>query len=141
WVIHIPFTATHYTKTPPDNILLPDIASSRYVTLLPDVAYTVPLLLIGVGLWTAWRAVNFPTFADFLIATEAEMNKVSWTTRRRLVQDTIVVLVTVVLFTVFLLVVDQLWGWVLTRETLGGIVPKAKAVDRNANQDVQERPY
>ena len=32
---------------------------------------------------------------DFLIATEAEMNKVSWTTRKRLVKDTIVVLVTV----------------------------------------------
>jgi preprotein translocase SecE subunit len=141
WIIHIPFTATHYSKMPPDNVLLPDVASMRYVSLLPDVAYTVPLLIIALGVWVAWRAVNYPTFADFLIATEAEMNKVSWTTRRRLVQDTIVVLVTVVLFTIFLLVVDQVWGWVLTRETLGGIVPKAKAVDRNSNQDVQERPY
>ena len=51
-------------------------------------------------LWRAWRGmVNFPAFADFLIATEAEMNKVSWTTRKRLVQDTIVVLTTVVLMT------------------------------------------
>jgi preprotein translocase SecE subunit len=93
-------------------------------TLLPDIRYTVPILLIALGLWIAWRAVNFPAFADFLIATEAELNKVSWVTRRRLVQDTIVVLVTLVLFAVFLLLIDQLWGWLLTRETLGGIVPK-----------------
>jgi preprotein translocase SecE subunit len=145
WTVHIPFTSTNYIREAKgpglENVLVPDIASSRYVTLLPDVVYTVPLLLIGLSLWVSWRAVNYPVFADFLIATQAEMNKVSWTTRRRLVQDTIVVLVTVVLFTVFLLFVDQIWGWVLTRETLGGIVPKAKAVDRNANQDVQERPY
>ncbi|HLW64975.1 MAG TPA: preprotein translocase subunit SecE, partial [Gemmataceae bacterium] len=144
WTVHVPFTATNYVKELKGigpAILVPDIASSRYVTLLPDVAYTLPLLLVGLSVWVSWRAVNFPMFADFLIATQAEMNKVSWTTRRRLVQDTIVVLVTVVLFTVFLLFVDQVWGWVLTRETLGGIVPKAKAVDRSANQDVQERPY
>ncbi len=34
------------------------------------------------ALWLAWRVVNVPSFADFLIATEAELNKVSWTTRR-----------------------------------------------------------
>ena len=76
------------------------------------------LLLAAMGIWFAWRAVNFPTFADFLIATEAELNKVSWTSRKRLVQDTIVVLVTLFLFTIFLLVVDATWGWVLSRETL-----------------------
>ena len=55
-----------------------------------------------------------PTFADFLIATEAEMNKVSWTNRKRLVQDTVVVLVTVFLFTMFLFVVDILWIRILS---------------------------
>jgi preprotein translocase SecE subunit len=93
-------------------------------TLLPDIRYTVPLLLVAVGFWFSWRAVNFPSFADFLIATEAELNKVSWSNRKRLTQDTIVVLVTLILFAVFLLLIDQLWGWLLTRETLGGIVPK-----------------
>ena len=113
WIVHLPFAKTEF--------------GPRYVRLLPDIGLTVPLLLIGAGLWVAWRAVNYPTFADFLIATEAEMNKVSWSTRKRLVQDTIVVLTTVFLFAVFLLVVDQAWGWLLTRETLfGGIVPKPK---------------
>jgi len=83
--------------------------------LLQDVRFTVPLLLVAAALWFGWRLVNWPAFADFLIATEAEMNKVSWTTRKRLVQDTIVVLVTVVLFTVFLFVVDVTWGFLLAK--------------------------
>src|SRR5262249_27245960 len=57
------------------------------ITLLPSIQFTVPLLLILGALWLSWRAVNMPAFADFLIATEAEMNKVSWTTQKKLVQD------------------------------------------------------
>ena len=71
--------------------------SAATVTLLPALQFTVPLLLLAASLWLAWRIVNLPAFADFLIATEAELNKVSWTTRKRLYQDTIVVLVTVFL--------------------------------------------
>src|SRR5262249_23212154 len=46
------------------------------ITLLPAVRYTLPLVLLGLTIWLAWRIVNLPTFGDFLIATEAEMNKV-----------------------------------------------------------------
>jgi preprotein translocase SecE subunit len=80
-----------------------------YVPILLRIQVTLPLILLGICSWIAWRIVNWPVFADFLIATEAEMNKVSWTTRKRLVQDTVVVLVTVVLLTVYLFVVDVLW--------------------------------
>ncbi len=59
------------------------------------------------------RVVHFPPFADFLIATEAEMNKVSWTTKDDLVRATTVVLTTVVLMAVFLFVVDRLWTFIL----------------------------
>ena len=75
----------------------------------PHVQFTVPLLILAGSIWLAWRVVNLPVFADFLIATEAELNKVSWTTRKRLVQDTIVVLVTVVLMAVFLFAMDLVW--------------------------------
>jgi preprotein translocase SecE subunit len=90
---------------------VPPSGPLRYMNLvlLPAIQYTVPLLLILVALWFAWRAVNLPVFADFLIATEAELNKVSWTSQKRLIQDTIVVLVTVFLMAVFLFLVD--WGW------------------------------
>ncbi len=84
------------------------------IRLLPDVVYTLPLLLVAGSLWIGWRLVNYPPFADFLIATEAEMNKVSWTTRKRLIQDTIIVLTTMLLLTIFLFVVDVVWSMVLS---------------------------
>lgn len=96
WALGVPFTGAH-------------------LVLLRDVRFTLPALLAVIGLWLAFRIVNYPTFADFLIATEAEMNKVSWATRKRLWQDTVVVLVTVILMTVFLMLVDIMWGFVLTR--------------------------
>ncbi len=58
--------------------------------------------------WVIFRIVHFPPFAEFLIATEAEMNKVSWTNKEDLIRATTVVLATVVLMTVFLFMVDTL---------------------------------
>ncbi len=63
--------------------------------------------------WLIFRMVQFPPFAEFLIATEAEMNKVSWTTKDELIRSTTVVLMTVVLMAVFLFVVDRLWTLIL----------------------------
>ena len=63
--------------------------------------------------WLIFRIVQFPPFAEFLIATEAEMNKVSWTTKDDLIRATTVVLMTVVLMAVFLFVVDRLWTFIL----------------------------
>ena len=107
------------------TIKTPDPATAKvtyqHLTLLPDVRYTLPILLAALGLWGAWRVVNVPSFADFLIATEAELNKVSWTPRRRLIQDTIVVLVTVILFTVFLFVVDIAWAFIMSSKPIGVI--------------------
>ncbi len=73
------------------------------LTLMPNVRYTLGLLLLPLlALWFAWRINNLPSFADFQIATEAEMNKVSWTTKKRLYQDTVVVLITVFMMAVYL---------------------------------------
>jgi preprotein translocase SecE subunit len=85
-----------------------------FLPLMFKVNFLIPLLLFLALFWFAWRVTNWPTFADFLIATEAEMNKVSWTSRKRLIQDTIVVLTTVFLMTVFLFLVDILWIKVLS---------------------------
>ena len=60
--------------------------------------------------WFIFRLVQFPPFVEFLIATEAEMNKVSWTSRDDLYRATTVVLSTVVLMAVFLFGVDFLWS-------------------------------
>jgi preprotein translocase SecE subunit len=92
---------------------IPGTGEEYYLPLMYSTNLLMPVLLGLVLVYFAWRLVNVPAFADFLIATEAEMNKVSWTTRRRLIQDTIVVLVTVVLMTVFLFAVDIMWIWLL----------------------------
>jgi preprotein translocase subunit SecE len=98
-----------------------------------NINWTVPLVLSLAMVWVSWRVVNWPIFADFLIATEAEMNKVSWTSRARLIQDTIVVLVTVILLTVFLFVVDLLWIRVL------GLVDVLQVDVRAVQQRQQEK--
>jgi preprotein translocase SecE subunit len=116
---------------------------NQAITVLSDKQYTLPLLLAAATLWLGWRAVNVPTFADFLIATEAEMNKVSWTPRRRLIQDTIVVLVTTLLLTVFLLVIDLFWGWLLSLNFVG-ILPSKDDLEKlrkNTPPVNQEQPW
>lgn len=109
WVMKIPFS---------DPV--------RTVTVLTDIEYTIPFLLALATLWLGWRVTNIPSFADFLIATEAEMNKVSWSTRKRLMQDTVVVLVTTFLLTCFLMAVDVFWGWLLSRQMVG-VLPSRSA--------------
>ena len=76
----------------------------------PAVIYGVPLGLGLVFAWCLFRLVHFPAFADFLIATEAEMNKVSWTSKDDLKRATMVVLFTVAFMAVFLFGVDWVWS-------------------------------
>jgi preprotein translocase SecE subunit len=102
------------------------------VTLLGEAKFFIPMLLALITLWVAFRAVNVPNFAEFLIATEAEMNKVSWSSRKRLMQDTVVVLLTTLIMTLFLLVVDLFWGWLLSRSTVGVLPSRATGQEKGA---------
>jgi preprotein translocase SecE subunit len=109
------------------------------VTLLPDLEFTIPLVLIAATLWFAWRVVNYPQFADFLIATEAEINKVSWTTRRALFRDTIVVLTSLILLTVFLFVVDIFWGWLLSQPWIAVLPTQAEKEAAGLTRDADQK--
>lgn len=71
--------------------------------------YTLPALLLIVGVWVGYRLVNLPFFADFLIAVEAEMNKVSWPTRHELIRASLVVLVLILFLSGILIVFDLFW--------------------------------
>ena len=102
------------------------------ITVVKDAKFVIPIALMLATLWVAFRAVNVPDFAEFLIATEAEMNKVSWSTRKRLFQDTIVVLLTTLIMTVFLLVVDLFWGWLLSRSTVGVLPSRSTGAEKGA---------
>jgi preprotein translocase subunit SecE len=77
------------------------------------VRFGVPAVTALVLAWLIFRVVEYPPFVDFLIATEAEMKKVSWTSRDDLYRATTVVLVTVILMAVYLFVVDWVWSAVL----------------------------
>jgi preprotein translocase SecE subunit len=74
---------------------------------------TIPLLLSVLTIWFCYRLVNYPRFAEFLINTEAELAKVTWTTRKRLIRDTGVVLLTVLILAVFLYILDIMWVLIL----------------------------
>jgi len=77
----------------------------------------VPAVTAAVLGWLIYRIVQYPPFAEFLIATEAEMNKVSWTSKEDLYRSSIVVLATVAVLAVYLFVVD--WFWLLLLRTIG----------------------
>lgn len=75
--------------------------------------FAVPGVIALVGMWVAFRLVNLPAFADFLIAVEAEMNKVSWPSRGELVRSSIVVIVLIVFMAMVLFGYDVFWRYLL----------------------------
>lgn len=97
------------------------IAAYRlYVALFdaPAMAhYFGPTLLVVLGCWASYRLVNYPRFADFLIAVEAEMNKVSWPSWHELVRSSLVVIFVMFALAAVLLGFDALWTF-LFRDVL-----------------------
>jgi preprotein translocase subunit SecE len=72
--------------------------------------YGLPLLVfVGVssGMFVL---INRPRTADFLIATEGEMKKVSWSSRREIIGSTKVVILTTLAMAVMLFLVDFLFS-------------------------------
>lgn len=65
--------------------------------------------VLVVSLWLIYRLVNYPRFADFLIAVEAEMNKVSWPTRTELWRSSLVVIVVIFVLAAVLFMYDIFW--------------------------------
>lgn len=76
-----------------------------------QLQYPVPLALLVVGLWICYRVVNIPRFADFLIAVQAEMKKVSWPTQQELIRSSLVVIFVIFLLAVVLFGFDLVWTW------------------------------
>lgn len=79
----------------------------------PAVQYGVPALLAAVGSWAAYRLVNYPPFADFLIDVEGEMAKVSWPSADEIKRATAVVLTTMITLSLVLFLYDLVWLRVL----------------------------
>jgi preprotein translocase subunit SecE len=78
-------------------------------SLANTLRYLLPALTIGIGFWFGFRLVNYPKFADFLIAVEAEMNKVSWPSQDELIRSSLVVILLLASLTSLLFVFDTFW--------------------------------
>ena len=88
--------------------------SSKLVAMTPVVQFGVPsLLVVALGVFIFW-VINRPQSADFLIATEGEMKKVSWSTRKEIVGSTKVVIIATFILGVVLYTVDFLFALLFT---------------------------
>ena len=84
------------------------VSSSR-----PWLVYGLPIAILVAGMWIGFRLVNLPTFADFLIAVEAEMNKVSWPSRTELVRSSMVVIILMFGLAMLLFTYDTVLYWIM----------------------------
>jgi preprotein translocase subunit SecE len=79
--------------------------------------YGIPALQFVAMALVAAYYLNKPVFVDFLIATESEMKKVSWSSRPELIGSTSVVIITVLLLALFIYIADYVFiggmsaGW------------------------------
>jgi preprotein translocase subunit SecE len=75
----------------------------------PAPLYMLVGIVVLFGIWLAFRIVNMPRIAEFLIAVEAEMVKVSWPSTKELYVTTVVVITVMFIFCVFLAIYDFFW--------------------------------
>jgi preprotein translocase subunit SecE len=71
--------------------------------------YMVMALLALAGAWFAYRVVNYPKLADFLISVEAEMKKVSWPVGNQIVRASLVVIFVILAMSLLLWGFDIVW--------------------------------
>ena len=71
--------------------------------------YVMPSIVLVCGLWASFRVVQMPSFADFLISVEAEMNKVAWPARSELFRASAVVIAMIFVLAFVLFAYDTIW--------------------------------
>ena len=80
--------------------------------LSPAVLGAMTMMIAAIGCWLAFRAINWAPFADFLVAVEAEMAKVSWPSSAETYSSTIVVLTLLGLLASVIFVFDLFWYFI-----------------------------
>ncbi len=70
------------------------------------VRYGIPTAIVVLTAALMYWVVNRPRSADFMIATEGEMKKVSWSSRKEVIGSTKVVIITAAILATLLFVVD-----------------------------------
>jgi preprotein translocase SecE subunit len=82
-------------------------AVARNITIASCAAF-----LAATALLVFWL-MNKPSNADFLIATDSEMKKVNWTSRRELIGSSKVVIIFMLLMAVYLFANDVIFGYLM----------------------------
>lgn len=77
------------------------------------VRFVIPLLVFLAGAWLAYRAVNLPRFAEFLIGVESEMAKVAWPTLGEVARSSAVVIFMIFALSFILAAYDLFWWFIL----------------------------
>ena len=76
--------------------------------------YGIPGAVAVLGCWLAFRVIHFEKFAEFLIATETEVEKVHWPDRQHVQRASVVVIVTMLLMGGMLFLFDVVWRYVFS---------------------------
>jgi preprotein translocase subunit SecE len=79
--------------------------------------FVVPAVLLALGIWFCYRIVNMPRFADFLIAVESEMAKVSWPSGDEVFRSSAVIIFLIFALSAILAGYDLFW-WFVFRNLL-----------------------
>ncbi len=85
-----------------------DNSTSRFIYV-----YVIPFLVLAGGVWTSFRIIQWPLFADFLISVEGEMNKVSWPARNELLRASVVVMFVIFFLAFILFAYDYVLAFVM----------------------------
>ncbi len=67
--------------------------------------------LFLIGAFFAWKFINAPRGAEFLITTDSEMKRVNWATRKEVVGSTRVVIIFLFFVCMFLFFSDIIFGY------------------------------
>lgn len=78
----------------------------------------IPLAVLAATGWMAFRLIQMPKFAEFLIAVEAEMSKVSWPTQSELLKASGVVIFVIFGLAALLFVYDWVLKYLLSGQLL-----------------------
>lgn len=86
-----------------------------------EVTIGVPLAVFAATMWAGFRLIQLPKFAEFLIAVEAEMGKVSWPTQSELYKASSVVIFVIFGLAALLFVYDWILKYLLSGQIVGDL--------------------
>jgi preprotein translocase subunit SecE len=76
----------------------------------PQAGRAIPAAItaavVAIGAIVAWRIMNAPNSANFLISTDSEMKKVSWPSREELIGSTRIVILFLFVIALLLFLID-----------------------------------